>query len=173
MRSWIPTLLAVGCGDNLRVEAPLDFDPVVERADVSILYPLPTTIDQMIRPSEQTAFGDLFPQRLFPTVIGPVDIGIGYSDMHLVGLRFDPCSARGGCSSEVRAIFQPVILVDGEPSVADGAIHVFYALPLPELVRFEEQILTLKKSFGTGIAYGSVLGVQPILAATGYDGEFA
>ena len=143
LRSWLATLLCLaGCGDNLHPVA--DYDRVVESADVSILYPLPDTIDLLIRPSEEAAFGELFPASLFPTAIGPVDIGISYGDMRLIALRFDPCSARNTCSPEVRAIFQPVVAGPGGlPTVADGAIHVFYAMPREELVAFLEQILVM------------------------------
>lgn len=173
LRGWLATLLCLaGCGDNLHPVA--DYDREVESADVSILYPLPDTIDLLIRPSEEAAFGALFPESLFPTAIGPVDIGTSYGDMRLIALRFDPCSARKTCSPEVRAIFQPVVAgPDGMPTVADGAIHVFYGMPLEELVAFLEQILVMKKSYGEGIPYGSVLGPHPILAATGLDGDFA
>lgn len=170
-RSWLPALvLLAGCGDNL--EPP--FDHTVDAADVSILYPLPDTIDLLIQPTEQGAFGQLFPERLFPTVIGPVDGGTTYADVRLIALRLDPCSARKTCNSEVRAIFQPVVVgPDGRPTVADGANHVFYAMPKAELVSFLKQILMLKDSYGAGIAYGSTLGPQPILVATGLDGDFA
>jgi hypothetical protein len=172
VRSWLAALVwVVGCGDNLQVP---DYDLAVEAADVSILYPLPDTIDQLVQPSEQAAFGQLFPEPLFPTVIGPVDIGTSYLDMRLIALRLDPCSARKSCNAEVRAIFQPVVIgPGGELTVADGAIHVFYGMPQAELVAVLKQILVLKKAHGGGIAYGDKLGPQPILLATGLDGEFA
>src|SRR5579859_2900864 len=126
MRGWVAALVVLAsCGDNTHH---------VDAADVSILYPLPDTIDQLIPASEQAAYGPLFPERLFPVSIGPVDIGISYADMHLVALRLDPCSARKSCNSEVRAIFQPVVEVNGSVTVADGAIHVFYGMPRAELV---------------------------------------
>jgi hypothetical protein len=162
--AWLAVGLLAGCGDNLHP---------VEAADVSILYPLPDTLDQLVLPSEQGAYGTLFPEALFPTAIGPVDVGITYADMRLIALRLDPCSARKDCNSEVRAIFQPVVEADGGPTVADGAIHVFYGLPRAELVTFLDEILALKEQDGAGIAYGSELGPQPILAATGLDGAFA
>ena len=156
-------VLLGGCGDNVHP---------VAAADVSILYPLPDARDQLIAPSEQAAYGTLFPEPLFPTAIGPVDIGISYADMRLVALRLDPCSARADCNSEVRAIFQPVVLdADGGITVADGAIHVFYAMPRAELVAFLDEILALKET--AGIAYGNELGPQPILVAEGLDGAFA
>ncbi len=166
MRAWLPALaLAAGCGDNLHV---------VDAADVSILYPLPADRDLMIQPSEQAAYGQLFPESLFPTVIGPPDIGVQYADMRLVALRLDPCSARKSCNSEVRAIYQPVVVdADGRLAVADGAIHVFYAMSRDELVAFLDEILALKRAHGAGVAYGSELGPHPILDATGLDGPFA
>lgn len=171
LRKWILALVwLAGCGDNLKSGSDVE----VESADVSILYPLPDTLDLMIRPSEQAAFGQLFPEPLFPTSIGPVDRGTGYGDMRLIALRLDPCSARKACNSEVRAIFQPVLIgPGGELTVADGAIHVFYGLPQAELVSFLKEILVLKKLYGEGIAYGSELGPHPILAVTGPDGDFA
>jgi hypothetical protein len=51
------------------------------------LYPLPDTIDLLIRPSERAAFGELFPERWFPTAIGPVEIGTGYGEMRLIALE--------------------------------------------------------------------------------------
>jgi len=173
MRSCVPALVwLASCGDNR--EPVLDYDLAVEDADVSILYPLPDTVDLLIQPAEQAAFGPLFPEPWFPTAIGPVDIGTSYRDMRLIALRLDPCSARKTCSAEVRAIFQPVVLgPGGELTVADGAIHVFYGMPQVELVSFLKQILTLKKAHGEGIAYGSKLGPHPILVATGLGGDFA
>lgn len=165
MRAWLAALvLLAGCGDNLHV---------VEAADVSILYPLPDSIDLLVQPSEQAAYGQLFPEQLFPTAIGPVDVGVSYADMRMIALRLDPCSARKACNSEVRAIFQPVFQTDGGVIVGDGAIHVFYALPKEELVSFLDEILALKEAHGAGIEYGDELGPQPILAATGLDGAFA
>jgi hypothetical protein len=171
MRSWLSALVAVaGCGDNLE----LPYDHSVDAADVSILYPLPDTVDQLIRPAEEAAYGQLFPEPLFPTVIGPVDVAVTYGDMRLIALRVDPCSARKNCNPEVRAIFQPILVgADGELTVADGAIHVFYGMPKAELVAFQKEILRLKLRYGTGIDYGPTLGMQPILAATGPNGEFA
>ncbi len=165
MRDWLPALVVLAsCGDNLHP---------VEAADVSILYPLPDTRDQLIQPSEQAAYGQLFPEALFPTAIGPVDIGITYADMRLIALRLDPCSARNNCNSEVRAIFQPVVDVDGGPTVADGAIHVFYGMPREELVKLLDEILGFKELYGGDVKYGSELGPQPILAAYGLDSPFA
>jgi len=166
MRYWLAALvLLVACGDNLHP---------VEAADVSILYPLPDSRDLLIQPSEQAAYGQLFPQPLFPTAIGPVDIGITYADMRMVALRLDPCSARLDCNSEVRAIFQPVIVdSDGGLTVADGAIHVFYGVPRSELVSLLDELIGLKELYGGGVKYGSELGPQPILEAYGLDSPFA
>jgi len=169
-RTWLAAVVVLaGCGDNLG--PPIDHS--VEAADVSILYPLPQRVDQLIPASEQATYGQLYPETLYHTEIGPVDIGITYSDLHLIALRFDPCSARKSCNAEVRAIFQPVLVgQDGKPTVADGAIHVFYGMSQSELVTFMKQVLRAKLLYGTGVDYGTTLGPHPILAA-GLDGKFA
>jgi hypothetical protein len=170
-RTSLLALVAVaGCGDNLE----LPFDHSVEAADVSILYPLPDTLDPLIQPSEEAAFGQLFPEPLFPVAIGPVDVNITYGDMRLIALRVDPCSARKMCNAEVRAIFQPVLVgSDGKLTVGDGAIHVFYGMEKSELVTFQKQIQRLKLLYGGGIAYPAELGPQPILVANGLGGDYA
>jgi hypothetical protein len=170
MRTGLALLVMVGCGDNRVGTSTVP----IEAADVSILYPLPDSRDQLIQPTEEAAYGVLFPEVWFPTAIGPVDIGVTYGDMRMVALRLDPCSARKSCNAEVRAIFQPVVTGgDGRPTVADGAIHVFYAMELDELLAFMTEIRELKRRYGAAIDYDSALGPQPILAATGLDGEFA
>jgi hypothetical protein len=172
-RRWaLAFVCLVGCGDNLA--PPPEYDRVVEAADVSILYPLPATLDLMIQPSEEAAYGQLYPEPLLPTLIGPVDIGMSYGDLRLVAVRLDPCSARDGCSAEVRAIFQPIVVgADGQLAAADGAVHVFYGMDPPELLAMLKEILVLKKSYGGGVFYDGTLGLQPILVATGLDGDFA
>lgn len=150
------------------LDLELDYDPVVASADVSILYPIsaPTDRDQLIAPTEVGRHGRLLPA----DIVGLDSDGGGYDDMRVVSLRLDPCSARGGCSSEVRVIYQPVL---PGTEVADAATHVFYALPADELRLLLEQILTLKKTHGAGVTYPDALGPHPILAATGLDGAFA
>ena len=153
----------------------LDYDSVVASADVSILYPITaaTDRDQLIAPTEAGRYGQLLAADITPAPFGSAGDGGGlgyYDDLRLVSLRLDPCSARGGCSPEVRLIYQPVLL---DTDVVDGAVHVFYALPADELRLMLEQILTLKKAHGAGVAYPDALGPHPVLAATGLEGPFA
>jgi hypothetical protein len=153
------------------------FDPVVESADVSILYPLTSTTDrdQLVNANEMAAFGQLLPEHLVPGNPYPLDANTGgfYSDMRLIAIRLDPCSARGGCSSEIRAIYQPVVTRNAAVAASDGAVHVFYAVPADELVTVMKEILALKKAHGAGVIYPTQLGPQPILVATGPSGDFA
>lgn len=152
------------------------FDPVVAAADVSVLYPLPagSALTGYVTPSDQGAFGVLLPPDLIPAPLDGLDTGRGtYADLRLISLRLDPCSARGDCTPEIRAVYQPLLVVDGVVRAGDAAVHVFYRLPPEELVHALEEILAAKQQYGAGIAYGDVLGVQPILAATGADGGFA
>ena len=51
-------LCLTGCGDNLHVAD--GYGPAVDSADVSILYPLPDTVDLLIQPAEEAAFGRCF-----------------------------------------------------------------------------------------------------------------
>ena len=171
-------LAACGWGGDDDPLPPGPFDRRVEAADVSILYPLTATtaIGDLIAASDVGAYGPLAPEMLpgheLPT---PRDSNLGstYADLHLVAMRLDPCSARATCSPEVRLIFQPVVIEDGKTVAADAALHVFYDVPEPELVRFLVEILVLKKAYRADIDYGATLGVQPILAATGLGGGFA
>jgi len=151
------------------------FDPQVDAADVSILYPLdPFAKGELVNADETAAYGQLLPENIVPGMPYPLDVdGGSYADLRVVGVRLDPCSARGGCSSEVRVVYQPIVAHTVMGEAADGAVHVFYAVPADELRYMLEQILALKKAYGAGIAYGDKLGPQPILAATGNSGAYA
>ena len=174
-RLLLASSLVAACGGG-GDDGPGPFDREVEAADVSILYPLPARVDQLLAASDAGAFGPLAPEQL-PGLPLPVPRDSSeastYADLRLVSLRLDPCSARATCSPEVRAIFQPVVLHDGEPVALDAALHVFYGVPEAELLGFLEEILALKKAYGAGVDYGSTLAIQPVLAATGLDGDFA
>lgn len=154
------------------------YDRAVSAADVSILYPLPVGSDLAgyIKPDESGAFGALLPVDVLGanTLITNLDLGDHYDDLRLIGLRLDPCSARGGCQPEVRVVFQPIRTAPNATvaEVGDGALHGFYRLPAPELERMLEEILAAKKAFGAAVTYGDVLGAQPILSATGASGPF-
>ena len=172
------SLLLASCGGGGDDDGPGPFDRAVAAADVSILYPLAadTAPADLIAAGDVGAYGALVP----PTLAGPTpaielagQIGATYADLRLVALRLDPCSARATCSPEVRAIFQPVVIRDGQTAAADAALHVFYAVPDAELLLFMKEILALKKAHGADVDYGDVLSIQPILAATGLRGPFA
>jgi hypothetical protein len=145
------------------------YDHRVEAADVSILYPIDTTTDRDALLSPQL-IGDHGPLLgAHPPERGAADM---YDDLRLVALRLDPCSARTGCASEVRVVWQPVVHV-AETDVVDGAVHAAYAVPPDELQTMLKQILTLKQTYGKGVTYDVALGPQPLLVATGVDGPFA
>lgn len=175
----IASLLLAACGgggDDTGPPGP--FDREVAAADVSILYPLTaaTAVDDLIAAGARGAYGELVPTTLAgstPALDLAGQIGATYAELRLVALRLDPCSARATCSPEVRAIFQPVAVRDGQTAAADAALHVFYAVPDAELLRLLEEILALKKAHGDAVDYGETLSIQPILAATGLRGPFA
>ncbi len=187
MRSLSVLLLFIVACSSHAQEVPPDATPitpdalgpyehVVESQDVSLLYPLPAAAQDelLLQPTDSGAYGALLPQFIGTGATQDVgSVGSGtYQALRLIAVRLDPCSARKGCGSEVRAVFQPISSAAGGGAL-DGAVHVFYAVPTDELVVMLEEILALKHASGAGIAYGAQLGVQPILAATGLDGDFA
>ncbi|MBP6629376.1 MAG: hypothetical protein KBG28_09230 [Kofleriaceae bacterium] len=176
--AWI-TVASSSCTLASGGTPPEEFDPVVETADATLLFPLPSRVDAgLLRADDVGRHGPLIP----PSVIGqPLDnldaLRVNTeADLRLVGLRLDPCSARAGCSPEVRAVFQPLLELDQPtPGVhaADAAVHVFYDVPLDELVALQRDLLVLKTQHGAGADYTQPLGVHPVLAAQGLDGPFA
>lgn len=166
---------SVACTDADGTTPPIGpFDPVVEGADVSLLYPLSGTTDRdaLIAPSEAGLHGTLLPTLGLPRVF-PLDGGDDASDLRAIAIRLDPCSARGDCSPEIRIVFQPVTTTSEGTTAGDGALHAFYALPADELQQFLTEILALKKAHGDGVTYPDALGPHPILVATGLEGDFA
>ncbi|MBL8608168.1 MAG: hypothetical protein JNL38_12660 [Myxococcales bacterium] len=161
----------------------------VATTDVSILYPLPGpgASRAFVRPSDAGAHGVLLPKATFDAVLpgGRLDrvrsVASGYGDVAVLGVRLDPCSMRNGaCTPEVRLVMQQIYEKtapepDGDPETGaaadDGALHVIYDVPDPELVTMMKQILTLKAAQGG--ASSTTLGVHPILAVQGLGGAFA
>jgi len=165
----------------------------IATTDVSILYPLPATatIDDFVKPTSAGAQGVLFSKATFDALAGGVTRlepsaaqPSGYDSLRLISLRLDPCSVRnttipGDCRSEVRLVLQALYTkmagADGDPSsgpaATDGALHVVYDVPAPELDVMMNEILTLKRSNGN---LGRVeLAPHPILVAQGLKGTFA
>jgi hypothetical protein len=164
----------------------------VGTTDVSILYPLPLPggSSDFVRPTEAGSLGALFPAAAFDAVLGGKTLERGstthpstYAALRLVSLRLDPCSARGSagasCKSEVRAVFQALYeQAAGEnddpiagTAATDGAVHVMYDVPEPELVTMLQELLTLKAANG-GLALQE-LAPHPILVKQGLGGPFA
>jgi hypothetical protein len=161
--------------------------------DVSILYPMPAAGESaaFVRPTDSGTHGELLPKALFDAVLGNhpslertnSSHPSGYSELALISLRLDPCSARKGkgtCTSEVRAVFQAVYEKNADDLVnepgaghaaQDGALHVMYELGEAELVVMMKQILTLRKAQGD--LTSARLEVHPILAKQGLGGAFA
>lgn len=165
MHKAFAVVLLVGCSESGSSPPPPRPDPApIAAADVSVLYPLDG--DNMLRPSEEGAHGALLPQELVSSRL-PIDYDDTYDQLRLISFRIDPCGARTGCASEVRAVFQPM------NSRNDGAFHVFYAVPLDELVELQREILVLKAEDGNSVAYPEALGRHPILVARGLTSPFA
>lgn len=168
MRTLLALTLLGACSGSSVTPAPL------ASADVSILYPAGVGFDRddLVLPTDEGARGALLPQDDTAGRL-PLDAMDTYADLRLIGVRLDPCSARGGCTSEVRAVFQPILNGPRGPFVGDGAIHVFYAVPADELLELARHLGELKAQYGADVTYPAALGTQPILTANGLRSEYA
>lgn len=172
--------------DLLPFHAPLR---ELRSSDVSIVYPLPPARDivHLIGGSTLGKYGRLVPLAAFSQIAYPLDprptstvSGVGMAawlNLRLVGLRLDPCTGSRGdipeasCRGQVRLVFQGVRPQDTGSAGDDGAIHVLYDVPRPELGLLMRDLLDLTESEG-GYTPGP-LGVHPILLRQGVWGSFA
>jgi hypothetical protein len=163
--------------------------------DVSILFPVATdggaASGDLLAASSSGERGVLLPPALYaaigPTIgstfLGPPNPGgfgsLQYSDLHAVAMRIDPCFAATapdphdlGCLNQLRLIFQEVKISDGEASVGDSALHVFYALSRAELEGLVRSVIALRVASGNTAHLGP-LQPHPIMMAEGMSGPFA
>jgi hypothetical protein len=108
--------------------------------DVTILVPLPTSVDQpvLLRGTDTADDGEVFiPQALVErlgddaTSVDSILLPGSYEGLQLVGVRFDLCDheAPGPCpttgDASLRLVFQPLSDLDG---AADTGFHAFYTI---------------------------------------------
>lgn len=162
--------------------------------DVSILYPLPESIDEfsgLISIAGLTSELDdspVFPEADFTTILtiaqekGRVDRrGIDFHPSNLsidawkiAGVRFDP--AAPGASAEVaqafgsipqiRLVVQPVTLFGGQIRVHDVALHVIYSYPIPPTA---EQPLPQADSAKVNAMISDLLAMRAVCEDEGGD----
>jgi hypothetical protein len=156
--------------------------------DVSILFPLPKRLDErldgdlLLRPGSQGAGGPLLPSKdldLIPALTHSGDTA--KSSLAVVGLRIDPCFPASlslsltrsidPCRRQLRLIWQPLVVVDGEISTLDAAVHSFYDLSQLEFEDLLKALLKLRASSRVS-TQGLALQVHPALVAQGLEGPY-
>lgn len=161
----------------------------VQMNDVSILYPLATSADDIsnyLSPTSNGAgSGDLLPAKIFDAIATQVQ-GINgapqIDDLHVVAARLDPCFAQIGpvtdpstCSHMIRLVYQsvtPALNGGTGVTVADSGFHVFYSLTADQFASLVKDVVNLRVANSDGKDLGE-LAVHPIMKSQGLSGAYA
>jgi hypothetical protein len=163
----------------------------IDLNDISILLPLPQTVDDsnLLAPITQASYGPLIPESYYSlaSADGQQVVGISPAEpdfkiLRVVGVRIDPCFSSldfanpSACQPQIRLIWQdlrPSGLEPGRPQISadDTTVHTFYDLNPGELASLMDQIQRLKKTSGLDIA-GLPLGIHPIIFMQGLSGNY-
>ena len=172
----IAALALVACGDNT---------PVLGLDDVSVLFPLPSSLadDHVLALATPANGGPLLPEAVFDQIevyAAHPSAERAYAAWRIVAARLDPCfpdlalldDAPARCQPQLRLVAQPLIaLADGRIGASDNAIHLLYVLSPAEF----RELATRWVAVGTARTHDPTrpLGVHPELAAQGLDGAIA
>lgn len=141
--------------------------------DVSVLIPLPTSLDDpgYLVPLSQGLKGELLPKAVFDEIpVFPVtpSEGLNYVRMRTLAIRFDGCQPKEtGCEAQIRMVMQPI---KNDGKARDSALHLFYSLTaeeLPELVGELRRLQTLAPEVAD-----APLDVHAALVAQGVTGAY-
>lgn len=157
-------------------------------SDVTLLYPLPPASEMryLIGASTIAKYGRLVPVGAFGQIVFPLDprpesatkaVGTdAWLNLRLVAVRLDPCAGSRGdipdasCRGQVRLVFQGVHALGTQTYGDDGAIHVLYEVPRPEVVLMMRELFDLTE--WEGGYQPQPLGAHPILVRQGVGGSF-
>ncbi len=102
--------LLISCSEPAATPAPT----TLTLNDVSVLYPLPTSLNEskLLAPNDAGARGVLLPRDVYDAIsefpVMPPE-GLAFDDMRVVAARFDGCGGPlGACLSELRLVMQPI-----------------------------------------------------------------
>lgn len=147
--------------------------PALGLNDVSVLIPLPKTIDApgYLGSADAGARGVLLPQDVFdaiPTFPVVPSQGLLYDRMRVLAVRFDGCSGGvGQCEPEIRLVLQPV----NNSKARDSALHLFFRLTQDEMTEVVAQLRDLR-ALAPEVTTEGPLDVHPALAAQGVEGPY-
>lgn len=170
-------------GDDTQ-EAPLNENKALGMTDVTILYPVPKTIDfmdDMLGPTSEIDQGELLPADVFAqlaTIPAPQmltfdgktidpqkplfnDWADSFPLLRVVGIRLDPCFGgtptglgASDCMNTIRLTLQ--FFNNGMNTVLDGrtAIHLFYKISRADFTALAQGMLELRKASGLPLQKG-------------------
>lgn len=149
--------------------------------DVSILYPLPSSINEMgemIQLSDIGRGGPLIPNRYLERTPALSQFQNQIDErrsLRVVAVRIDPCFADEAlvCRRQIRLSWQPLVgLPDGRVTSIDAALHSFYDLSEEEFSNFLSELSEARRLYGFS-SRGWPLQIHPVLRAQGLNGAFA
>lgn len=170
-------------------DAPLITGDALQINDVSILFPLPTSLAErdgsMLAASSAGTRGALLPLDTYDAVGGIVALSqrATFESLRVVAMRLDPCFAilepsltGDGCEAQLRLVLQPISEFasnTGEPHPAsDASVHTFYRLTRAEAYALKDALVALRLANSGGENLGP-LARHPLIVAQGSAGAYA
>jgi hypothetical protein len=157
--------------------------------DVSLLFPLPATEDELasglLAASAEGERGQLLSESLYDAV-GAIAGSRGngllgsqpvapYENLRIVALRLDPCFGSleppadgGGCQNQLRLITQEI----DQNGAHDSALHLFYSVSRQALLGVLREIAQLREQYAPGRRLGK-LAPHPLMLEQGLAGGMA
>lgn len=156
-------------------------EPKLGPNDVSILFPLPNSLAEngLWKPNSQAKDGELLPEKFYQSIpsieLTPAP-ATPLTDLRVIALRADPCFEERGpgsqCLVQLRLVWQPVRMIDGEVSTVDAALHSFYELSADEFQNLAKDISGLREISGRSLER-EALNVHPILKEEQMRGPYS
>lgn len=148
--------------------------------DVSILYPLPATMESqgLIQPEDVGRGGRVISQDHLDRVprMSPFQtVEEERAGLRVLSIRIDPCFAAETlfCRRQIRLVWQSLgFSAIGNITTIDAAIHTFYDLGERDFHSFLNEWTALRYKHGA-FSRGMPLGVHPVLLSQGLEGRFA
>ena len=168
-------------------DAPLITGSALQISDVSILFPLPTSLAErnsgMLTAASADTAGELLPAGVYDA-IGPLlalSQQIVRQDLRVVAVRIDPCFAvlvpsptGEGCEAQLRLILQPISEFPSDTGVHiafDAGVHTFYRLTRAQVYAIKDALVALRLA-NSGGEYLGPLAPHPLLVAQGLPGPY-
>jgi hypothetical protein len=173
---------------DVPVDGPWITGAALQINDVSLLFPLPTTLAErdgnMLAASSVGPRGALLPGSAYDAVgrIIALSQEAPIESLRVVAMRLDPCFAvlapsltGDGCEAQLRLVMQPIsefASSTGAHPAFDASVHTFYRLTRPEVYALKDALVALRLASSGGEHLGP-LAPHPLLVAQGLGGAYA